>query len=156
MVGYSLFSLFMVISIMAQLLFSYQIIKFAGNLYFHLAVFLILTLCFVPITILNSTVITIDTFAKKITFKNIFSYSARIYSFSELEGYVDSSYQIRYGTEKVIYLVKDEIRVERIPEFYYSNFEKLKLDLSTLNYMGDRVFSLYDHLKILFRLSVLD
>ncbi len=103
---------------------------------------------------MNCTTIYIDTFSKTISFRNIIINSTRIYRFDELQGYVESSYKVKGGTERVIYLVKDDKRVERITENYYSNYDELKQGLSSINYMGVRIFYFFEHLKILFRMTV--
>jgi len=153
MVAFSAFSIFMLVSAVSLHFFSIQIIKFDDGIYFHLITFLLLSLIFIPITLFNSTVITINTPEKKITFKNVFA-QARIYNFNELQGYIETEYVSRVG--RVIYLIKDNKQIERISENYYSNFENLKLGLSSLNYMGKRTFNIYTYLKVLFRFPVSD
>ncbi len=125
-----------------------------GEAYFHIICFFMLSIISVPLTILNYTLITIDTVSKQIIFKNIFINSVRTYDFNELQGYVTSSHRDKYGMQRVIYLVKDEKRVERITELSYSNYDELLEGLSSLNYFGNRIFYWYPHMKILFRMTV--
>lgn len=158
MVFLSAFSVLMFISAVSQFYFSKQIIKFEmssdSEAYFHIISFFLLSIICAPVTIMNCTTIYIDTFSKTISFRNIIINSTRIYRFDELQGYVESSYKVKGGTERVIYLVKDDKRVERITENYYSNYDELKQGLSSINYMGVRIFYFFEHLKILFRMTV--
>ena len=75
------------------------------------------------------------------------------YIINELQGYIETEYVSRVN---IIYLIKDNKQIERISENYYSNFENLKLGLSSLNYMGKRTFNIYTYLKVLFRFPVSD
>ncbi|HTQ64190.1 MAG TPA: hypothetical protein VMI12_05305 [Puia sp.] len=156
MIFFSTFSIFYQLSVISQYYFDFVIMKIGDGPGFHIFAAPIFVITSLPVTILNSTIIKIDKDAKTITFKNLFWNSSRVYHFNELQGYVHSSYRAKGGSYEVIYLIKDSLRIERIAEAYYSNFDELKNGFLPLKNMGKRSFNYYYHLKILFRSPVYD
>ncbi len=119
--------------------------------------FSILSIVFIPIICFNAIIVTIDDFKKIISFKNIFTKKERIYFFTELNGFVDTYYRDGYQAKfDIIYLIKNDKRIEKISRYFYSNYKELKEGLNSLTYLGFREFYLIKNLKILFRQSVVD
>jgi len=161
MTAYSVFNL---LSVLLEFFFDVTFLKpltltngQSDNLLFQIISFSVLSVLFVPIIYFNAVAITIDNFNKIILFKNIFTKKERLYSFTELDGFVDTYYKDGFQAKfDIIYLVKNEKRVEKISGYYYSNYFDLKKGVDTLTYIGFREFYLFKNLKILFRKNVPD
>jgi hypothetical protein len=124
---------------------------------FEVGSFAILSILFTPIICFNAVVVTIDSFDKTISFKNVLSKKERTYSFNELDGFVDTYYKDGYQAKfNIIYLVKNDMRIEKISGYFYSNYKDLKAGLESLAYLGFREFYLFKNLKILFQQNVPD
>ena len=126
-------------------------------LIFQIWTFGLLAIVFVPIIYFNAVVVTIDNLNKTISFKNIFTKKERVYVFTELDGYVDTSWKNGYQANyNIIYFIKEDKRIEKISSYYYSNYKELQAALDSLVYMGYREFGLFTNLKLLVRLKVTD
>ena len=129
----------------------------SDHLVFQIVSFSILSVVFIPIIYFNAVAVTVDNFNKTISFKNIFSRKERFYSFTELDGFVDTYYKDGYQAKfDIIYLIKNVKRIEKISRYFYSNYKDLKAGLESLTYLGFREFYLFKNLKILFRQNVPD
>ena len=126
-------------------------------LIFQIWAFGLLAIVFVPIIYFNAVIVTIDNYSKTISFKNMFTNKERAYQFTELDGYVDTSWRDGYqGNYNIIYFIKDDKCIEKISSYYYSNYKELKTSLDSLTYIGDREFGLFKNIRILFRQKVAD
>lgn len=101
-------------------------------------------------------IISIDTDEKTILFKNIITQKAKLYSFSDLDGYLDTYAVTKNGDFKVIYFVKNKKAEKIINGYYYSNMDEMQSALVSLNYLGfQKNFKTYSR-KAFFNQSLLD
>ncbi len=94
-------------------------------------------------------IIVIDTMNKTIFVKNIVLRSSKTYSFSEFDGYFDSTTQhvnigSRYDT---VGLIKNNEVFWKIDGYFYSNVEELKSGLKDLKYFGFIKFDFWGNPK---------
>ena len=104
----------------------------------------------------DANVITVDTFAKTITFQNLFTRKMRSYDFNYFDGFIDMNQSSKSGTYRVVYLVKDRKYVEKISSFYYSNLDDLQAAFAPVKYLGFKRYSIFKSVKVLFKGQVLD
>ena len=103
----------------------------------------------------NANIISIDTNARVLSFDNFITKKLKRYSFDNLDGYIDCTQRDGASNEyNVIYLVKEQKYVAKITSFSCSNFNEMKNGLTSLNYLGNRRFTLLDSLKVMLGLSV--
>ncbi len=160
----TIYSTYNLVSVFLEYFFGIKFLKSltlshgqTDHLVFQIASFSILSVLFIPIIYFNAVAITIDNFNKTISFKNIFTKKERLYSFEELDGFVDTYYKDGYQAKfDIIYLIKSDKRIEKISRYFYSNYKDLKAGLESLSYLGFREFYLFKNLKILFRQNVPD
>lgn len=104
----------------------------------------------------DANIIMVDTFAKTITFQNLFTRKARLYDFNYFDGFIDMNQSSESGTYRVVYLVKEKRYIEKISSFYYSNLDDLQVALTPIKYLGFRRYSIFKSIKVLFNGQVLD
>ena len=104
----------------------------------------------------DANIISINTFAKTITFQNLFTRKRRMYDFNYFDGFIDMNQSSRSGTYRVVYLVKEKRYIEKISSFYYSNLDDLEAALTPMKYLGFNKFSIFKSIKVLFGGQVLD
>ncbi len=104
----------------------------------------------------NSKHILIDTIRKTIIFTNFFTKQKTVYSFSDIEGYVDLYQPARGGSYRVLYLVKGGKFVEIVSTFIYSNVYEIEKALQPIKYLGLKDFSYLNSIRILLKLKVLN
>lgn len=82
---------------------------------------------------LNTVSITNDS----ILFKNVFLKTQYAYQFTDLDGFITQSQLASGDMYDVIYLIKGDREIKKIPSFYYSNYKELKQFLNKrLQYLG--------------------
>jgi hypothetical protein len=105
----------------------------------------------------NAKSITINTIDRTITVTHFFTRHKTTYNLNDIDGYV-IVIEVPYRGKpfSVIYLVKDEKFIQRIPSRIYSNFDEIKEGLKAAKYLGEKDFSIFKRLKILFGQKVLN
>src|SRR5690606_2239973 len=98
----------------------------------------------------DANIILIDTFAKTITFQNLYTRKSRLYDFNYFDGFIDMNQRSKSGTYRVIYLVKEKRYIEKISSFYYSNLDDLQSALTPIKYLGFKRYSIFKSIKVLF------
>ena len=156
----SLTFLLLFISSISKYYFDIQIFKISmrnpSEAHLEMGTFVIAFLLFGSIFMSGANQISIDTSKKTVSFRNIITQKLKVYSFNELDGYVDTLQRDGRGASyKTIYLVKNEKYIAKISTFFCSNFDNLKSGLSDLNYLGFKDFGLIESFKVLFGMKIL-
>ena len=119
--------------------------------HFQMTAFSLGFLLFGGVFTYGANFISIDTLNKKIEFKNLITRRTTLYSFDNIDGYVDTLQRDGRGnTYKAIYLVKGNKFLARISSFFYSNYNELKDGLHDLTYLGFQNFGIADSFRVLF------
>ncbi|EAY27621.1 hypothetical protein [Microscilla marina] len=72
-----------------------------------------------------------------ISFNNVFLKTEQAYRFSELDGFITQTKLTNGNVSDVIYLIKHDQEVQKIPSFYYANYQEIKRYLKArLQYLG--------------------
>lgn len=112
---------------------------------------------FASITFQNSLSVTIDTFEKQISLKNLISRKKINFFFHELDGYVETFQKDGHRKPFIIlYLIKNRRYIAKISGWAFTNIDELKTGLVDLKYLGQRRFSALDSLKELFAIKKID
>ena|ERR1043165_1917733 len=157
-----LFFLIIVISCLTQYYFNIIIIKIdiknSKDLFWQILLAftgLLIIICFLWT---NAKIITIDHYNKRIAFKNLFIRTTKIYSFDELDGYIDTivRHYRSFTPYKTLALIKDKRVVRKIDSFYYSNVHEMQNGLKELKYLGFIKFNFIKSIKAMFNYQILD
>ena len=98
----------------------------------------------------------IDRDARTITFRNLVSNKEVVYSFDELDGFVQVYVPQKNGEKiKVVYLVKDRKFLEKLSGSFYSNLDELEDALASLKFLGVEKLSLAKRIAIFRKRPVL-
>jgi hypothetical protein len=157
----TIFFLFLLVSAISQYYFDKTLFKIsmttAREAHVQMTLFVLAFLLFGSVFVYGANAIYIDTLNKSIKFKNIITRKTRIYSFANLDGYVDTIQKDgRMNSYKVSYLVKNKKFVAKISTFFCSNYDELINGLKGLTYLGFQDFGINDNFKVLFGKEVLD
>jgi len=154
------FMLFLLISAFSQTFLNFEIIKMSMPT--NKAKIFQFILPIVGVTFFGSQIwrdakyITIDTFGKSITFSNFFTRKQTIYSFEYFDGFVDMYQSSKWGTYRVVYLVKDKKFIEKISSFYYSNLDEIQESLTPTKYLGLQKYNIFKSIKVLFNKQLMN
>ena len=156
----TLFMTFLLVSAFSQTFLDFQIIKMhmptTKAKIFQFVLPTIGLLLFGSQLWRDANIISIDTFAKTITFQNLFTRKSRLYDFTHFDGFIDMNQSSKSGTYRVVYLVKEKRYVEKISSFYYANLNDLQAALTPIKYLGYKRYSIFKSIKVLFNGQVLD
>jgi hypothetical protein len=157
----AIFFLFLLVSAISQYYLDTTIFKISmqtpREAYVQMTLFILAFILFSSVFIYGANAIHIDTLNKTIKFKNIITRRTRLYSFSSLDGFVDTVQRDgRMSSYKVSYLVKDKKFIARISRFFCSNYDELRNGLSDLTYLGYQDFGMIDSFKVLFGKDILN
>ena len=104
----------------------------------------------------NAWKVLIDRVARTITFRNLVSNKEVVYSFDELDGFVQVYVPQMDGEKtKVVYLVKDRKFLEKLSGSFYSNLDELEDALASLKFLGVQKLSLTKRIAIFRKRPVL-
>ena len=156
----TLFMTFLLISAFSQTFLDFQIIKMSMPTtkakIFQFVLPILGLLLFGSQLWRDANIILVDTFAKTISFQNLFTRKIRLYDFNHFDGFIDMNQSSKSGTYRVVYLVKDKKYIEKISSFYYSNLNDLQSALIPIEYLGFKRYSIFKSIKVLFNGQVLD
>lgn len=99
--------------------------------------------------------ITIDGDTRTITFRNLVTRKEELYSFDELEGFVEVFISTKGGKVKVLYLIKNRKFHKKLSGSIYSNLDELQRALAPIKYLGVEKIGLVKGVKILFGQPIL-
>jgi hypothetical protein len=99
--------------------------------------------------------ITIDGETRTISFRNLVSRKEELYSFDELEGFVEVFVSTKAGKVKVLYLIKDRKFHKKLSGSIYSNLDELQSALAPIKYLGVEKMNMVKGVKVLFGQPIL-
>jgi len=101
--------------------------------------------------------IIINPIDKTIRFQNLVTRQIKSYSFSDFDGFLDTTIEHRgMGFYKTIGLIKNKKVVGYIDSFFYSNFDELRNELKSINYLGTKNFKQWEKIKFYFGIQIMD
>lgn len=161
-IAIGILSVFFILSALLQYQFGYSLFNFhwddKAQYYFTTGIATLgILMVFVSIRF-NVANICIDSEANFISFQNVLTGKIEKYNFSDFDGYIDTI--IKHGKGRRSYnaigFVIGKKVVRRIDNFYYSNFDELRIALANCNYLGEKELKFGARLRMLLNYEVLD